>query len=891
MGSFTERLREMPPGRRAYALNMPIHFIRARALSRLEKVLTDCEFIEAKAHYGLISELIQDYSLVNSLWPDEESSRRQKRRLETILEYVKQLIAYSHDPEQNAFPVVPSSEILISPKRHAPIDSYGNVEHIRFWGDFVSKHTEALRERAAPLFQMAYNSADAGPVVSDIEQRLKKSPTTDMPWISVVNRPRFSPDTGLVRVLEGVERFTHRVIMDSSGRVAASAGYSGSIWIWDLESGQPIRVLKGHTQEVSALASAFDMGRIVSGSKDGTIRIWDPFEGSCLLVLDSCDGRVCSLAVTPIGRLAVSCGENAVRVWDLAKNECVACLEDHIIAAVAISADGKRMALAGGTKEDHSISVYEVQTLTRLACLTGHDAGLFSIAMTPDGKRAVSGSYDQRVGVWDLERFECLGLHQMHSAWVGAVDITPDGHFAVSGSGDGSLRLWDLERDRTIALKGHMKPIDSVAVSADGLYCLSAGNEGGVRLWNLAIRDPSATKEREQTLLKGTPNLNRRVLLSEEGTISVSRDGSEHTLTGREGEIGTAETLMATSDISFGISRHTDNVFCIWNLTNGELIKVLKYTNEMRVMNIVPGTAYVCMISKEWTVEVLNLQNGNCLQRRKIDHRSFESPHLLTPDSRHLVLSDKNNSICFFDLETNKMTEAFEGHTEYVSKVEVSPDGERMYSISGDNTFRVWNIDEKNCICKVEVLDGQVNLEMSPDSRHIAISDGFNIRILDSSNGDTLHSLLGHNHFVGSVVFSPDGQHVITCDSNSTMRIWNVESGHCIASHVSDSGVMWPEIIAWPYIITNTKSGKPSLLRLENAPTMGRPIVSARRLWRFGEGDVPGAWDKNLKAVCFYCGRSFEVELKMIGSDLDCPIEDCSEKLHINSLFWDRQSM
>ena len=122
---------------------------------------------------------------------------------------------------------------------------------------------------------------------------------------------------------------------------------------------------------------------------------------------------------------------------------------------------------------------------------------------------------------------------------------------------------------------------------------------------------------------------------------------------------------------------------------------------------------------------------------------------------------------------------------------------------------------------KVEGLDGQGNLTMSPDSCHIAIGDGFNVRILDSSNGETLHLLSGHNHFVGSVVFSPDGQDVITYDSNSTMRIWNVESGHCIASHVSDSGVMWPEIVAWPYIITNTKSGKPSILRLENAPALG----------------------------------------------------------------------
>jgi hypothetical protein len=165
----------MSPEKRAYALNIPLHFIRARELSKLEEVLTDYEFIEAKAHYGLIFELLQDYALVRKVWPDRKKEEQHRRRLKKIVKYVEQLIAHSHDPDQNPLPTSPSPEILCAPKRHAtPMESYSSVEHIRFWGELVSKHTEAISERAAPLFQMAYNSADAGPVVSDIEQYVKK---------------------------------------------------------------------------------------------------------------------------------------------------------------------------------------------------------------------------------------------------------------------------------------------------------------------------------------------------------------------------------------------------------------------------------------------------------------------------------------------------------------------------------------------------------------------------------------------------------------------------------------------------------------------------------------------------------------------------------------------
>ena len=76
--------------------------------------------------------------------------------------------------------------------------------------------------------------------------------------------------------------------------------------------------------------------------------------------------------------------------------------------------------------------------------LKGHDGGVNSVAITPDGRRAVSGSFDQTVRVWDLEAGQCLATLEGHTGTVWGLAVTADGRRAVSGSWDRTVRVWDL---------------------------------------------------------------------------------------------------------------------------------------------------------------------------------------------------------------------------------------------------------------------------------------------------------------------------------------------------------------------------------------------------------------------------------------------------------------
>jgi WD40 repeat protein len=98
------------------------------------------------------------------------------------------------------------------------------------------------------------------------------------------------------------------------------------------------------------------------------------------------------------------------------------------------------------------------------------------VAVTPDGRRAVSASWDHTLKVWDLESGREVRTLAGHSDSVYGVAVTADGRRAVSASLDHTLKVWDLESGRVIATF----TCDAAALCVfAGAQTIAAGDAGG----------------------------------------------------------------------------------------------------------------------------------------------------------------------------------------------------------------------------------------------------------------------------------------------------------------------------------------------------------------------------------------------------------------------------
>jgi WD40 repeat protein/tRNA A-37 threonylcarbamoyl transferase component Bud32 len=253
-------------------------------------------------------------------------------------------------------------------------------------------------------------------------------------------------------------------------------------------NGFPPRSFAGHDKEVTSVACSPDGKRIVSGSADCTLKVWDADKGQELLALRGHPAGVTSVAFSPDGKRIVSgCKDMTLKVWDADKGQELLALKGHTdwVTSVAFSADGKRVASGSN---DRTLNVWDADKGQELLALRGHTKAVTCLAFSPDGKRIVTGSSDHHLKVWDVERGQELRTLKGHWDTVTCVAFSPDGKRIVSGgagnqSGNleegleaipGEVKVWDADNGQELlSVKGHSGLVTSVAFSPDGRRIVS----------------------------------------------------------------------------------------------------------------------------------------------------------------------------------------------------------------------------------------------------------------------------------------------------------------------------------------------------------------------------------------------------------------------------------
>ncbi|KAL4068682.1 WD40-repeat-containing domain protein [Scleroderma yunnanense] len=602
-------------------------------------------------------------------------------------------------------------------------------------------------------------------------------------------------------VFEGHTNSVISVAFSSDGTRIVSGSDDMTVRVWDADRGVQIgSPLEGHTDLVTSVAFSPDGTRIVSGSYDKTVRVWDVDRGVQIgSPLEGHTDLVTSVAFSPDGiRIVSGSYDKTVRVWDTDRGVQIdSPLEGHTdwITSVAFSPDGTRI-VSGSS--DKTVRVWDVDRGVQIGSpLEGHTDLVTSVAFSPDGTRIVSGSSDKTVRVWDVDRGVQIGSPlEGHTHWVTSVVFSPDGIRIVSGSSDKTVRVWDVDRGVQIgsSLEGHTNLVRSVAFSPDGTRIVSGSSDKTVRVWDVdrgvQIDSPVEGHTDLVTSVAFSPDGTRIVSGSSDKTVRVwDVDRGVQIGSSLEGHTHRVRSVAFSPDGTRIVSSSSDKTVRVWDVDRGVQIgsSLEGHTSLVRSVVFSPDGTRIVSGSYDKTVRVWDVDRGVQIGSSLEGHTDWVTSVAFSPDGTRIVSSSSDKTVRVWDADRGvQIGSSLEGHTDWVRSVVFSPDGTRIVSGSSDKTVRVWDVDRGVQIGSP--LEGHTDCVRSvafslDGTRIVSGSSDKTVRVWDVDRGVQIGSPLeGHTDWVRSVAFSPDGTRIVSGSSDKTVRVWDVDRGVQIGS-------------------------------------------------------------------------------------------------------------
>jgi WD40 repeat protein len=541
-----------------------------------------------------------------------------------------------------------------------------------------------------------------------------------------------------VRTFQGYSDRVFSVAFSPDGQFLATGSEDHLVRVWNTRTGHLVHTLTGHLDEVRSVAfcpsdlrgsrleadghAAKNIAQniaktstsataqsgatapvkppksprwlLASSSYDGTVRLWDVSQGTCLTVLDSPSPRLWAIAFSPDGGVLASSGSDGIlQLWDVNTGQPLQSLLGHIqpVRAVAFSPDGRT--LASGS-DDRSVRIWDYRTGECLRVLTGHTSWISSVAFSPDSGILASGSEDQSVRLWDSRSSLCLRTIQGYSDGVWSVAFDSQAQILASGSQDRMIRLWDRATGRLLmTLRGHTNWVWSVVFSPRHLILASGSEDQTIKLWD------THTGQLIRTLY-GHQDAVLSVVFSPDGQVlfSGSLDGTikrwdwqtgtcRQTWTGHAGGVW---CIALSFDGHLLASSSQDQTIKLWNTTTGSCLKTLTgHQSWIRCVAISPDRETLISGSADGVIKIWRIDDGHCLHTLQA-HQGPVLSVSVHPEGDRFASSGTDAVIRFWALAQAQCCYQVQGHDRWVRFLSYSCDGQMLASCSQDQTIKLW---------------------------------------------------------------------------------------------------------------------------------------------------------------------------------------------------------
>jgi WD40 repeat protein len=421
-----------------------------------------------------------------------------------------------------------------------------------------------------------------------------------------------------------------------------------------------------------------------------------------------------------------------------------------------------------------------------------------------------------------------VGILKAHAQGVDALALSSDGRWAVSGGRDWRLRLWQLDTGRLERTFDNGAPVSCVAFMPDGSHVVSGSEDRAVRAWNLESGEPEHEHRQHTAMVHSiavAPDGSAVYSISEDGSLFAWSPGASQVEKLVHHGSHRMHGLAVTPDGRFLVYGSGDTAIAFYDLEQRAVARTIEgHTGVVRDVALSRDGRQVASGAEDLTVRLWNFETGAQIHELE-GHSDFPLAVAFSPDGTRLFSGSADRSICVWEVAGGALRQTFEGHAGSVRALAAHPDGTRLFSASGDrtvrvwettaatdaqparahvsavsllavssdgrscvsggtssNVVRVWSVDEDRVIGSLEGHQGHVlALAMSADgTRALTGSADQTLRLWDVAAGRVIHVLKGHTAFVFMTVMTPDGSRAVSMSRDRTVRVWDLESGKAL---------------------------------------------------------------------------------------------------------------
>ena len=470
------------------------------------------------------------------------------------------------------------------------------------------------------------------------------------------------------------------------------------------------------------------------------------------------DGSVLDVAISPDGSKILTGGISFHQIWNASTGKPIGSRvtynDNTEVSSVVFRNDGAVFATAttGGT-----IQLWDTKSGMRKGEPIETPSGVWDIAFSPNGQNLVSASDDNAAYVWDLNSGKLAYEPLLHDRYVNTVAFSPNGETILTGSADKTVRLWDAATGNA---EGeplyHDATPQSVGFSHDGTSILTASFNGTVRVWDAETQCP--------------------------GGLSLNHPGVMHASFSRDG--------------AYIVTAGNDATARVWNRHTGELVGApARHESLVFAAHFTSDGNKLVTASLDRTARIWRLaKESQIISRGQAD--VWWSATVSPNGAYVLECGEDNRTAHLFDISTSQRLGTPMKHEGEITGAAFSNDGSRLATVGEDGAANIWNpfTGEKlwafshprsKTDQKQENVVQLLAVNFHPTTDELLVTAGWEDReaiLWNTRTREIVREFAEHSERINRVVFDTSGNLLATASDDGTAKVWNVETGECIAT-------------------------------------------------------------------------------------------------------------